>query len=75
MSKKPSEKIYIYIFFICLLIIILNNYIYNTTKTKTKKKSTLTRDINREKQNQLSNYYRAKRNYTKVQQSNEIIRS
>ena len=37
-------------FFLCLLIITLNNYIYNTTKTK-QKENTLTRDINRVKQN------------------------
>ena len=57
-------------FLICLLIITLNNYIYNTPK----KNDTLTRDINRLKQNKLTNYYRAKRNCKKVQRGNEIIR-
>ena len=58
---------------ICLLIITLTNFIYSTTKTI--KKNTLTRGIHRVKQNLLPNFYRAKRNYKKVQQGNKIRKS
>ena len=56
--KLISAFFFFFYFFFFLLIITLNNYIYNTTKTKQKKKTknkkkndTLTRDINRVKQN------------------------